>query len=136
MQNLKHRFPNVALLDEFHIFIPSKVPSTSADAFSNYGLTQLSALLDDHYSPDIVSRGACEQEWIQYKWLMATSSSTLSMKARIEVLVTNPAMSSLFLQPAKLSSITIIIPVSTADCERSFSCMNRVKTDLRNQLKT
>ena len=133
--NLKRRFPDVALLNAFQIFIPSKAPSTSADAFSNYGLTQLNTLLD-HYSPDVVSREACEQEWLQYKQLMTTSYSTLSMKESIDVLLTNPTMSSLFPHLAKLASIAIIIPVSTADCERGFSCMNRVKTDLRNRLKT
>ena len=33
----------------------------------------------------------------------------------------------------KLSTIAALIPVSTAECERA---MNRIKTELRNRLKT
>ncbi|XP_073718948.1 zinc finger protein 862 isoform X2 [Misgurnus anguillicaudatus] len=34
-----------------------------------------------------------------------------------------------------LASIALVIPISSVNCERDFSTMNRVKTDLRNQLQ-
>nr|XP_055052185.1 uncharacterized protein LOC129437856 [Misgurnus anguillicaudatus]XP_055052186.1 uncharacterized protein LOC129437856 [Misgurnus anguillicaudatus] len=34
-----------------------------------------------------------------------------------------------------LASIALVIPISSVHCERDFSTMNRVKTDLRNQLQ-
>ncbi|RXN12206.1 zinc finger protein 862-like [Labeo rohita] len=34
-----------------------------------------------------------------------------------------------------LASIALVIPVSSVNCERDFSTMNRVKTDLRNKLQ-
>ena len=30
----------------------------------------------------------------------------------------------------------LIVPASTADCERGFSAVNRIKTSMRNRLKT
>ncbi|XP_078702604.1 zinc finger protein 862-like [Branchiostoma floridae x Branchiostoma belcheri] len=36
---------------------------------------------------------------------------------------------------AKLAAAMAVLPVSTADCERGFSTMKRVKTPLRNRLK-
>lgn len=39
-----------------------------------------------------------------------------------------------FSETYKLCSIAITIPVSSAACERTFSCMNRVKNYLRNSL--
>ncbi len=42
----------------------------------------------------------------------------------------------MFLNLTKLSTIAALIPVSTAECERAFSAMNRIKVDLRNRLKT
>lgn len=39
-----------------------------------------------------------------------------------------------FSETYKLCSIAIIIPVSSAACERIFSCMKRVKSYLRNSL--
>ena len=41
----------------------------------------------------------------------------------------------MFPELAKLASIGALISVSTAECERAFSAMNHIKTDLRN-LKT
>lgn len=35
---------------------------------------------------------------------------------------------------AQYAQILLVIPVSTADCERSFSTLNRLKTFLRNRL--
>ena len=48
----------------------------------------------------------------------------------------NTTFSSLYPTLSKLASIALIVPVSTADCERGFSTMNRIKTDPRNRLKT
>ena len=39
-------------------------------------------------------------------------------------------------QLARLASLGLMIPFSTADCERAFSTMKQVKTKLRNRLKT
>ena len=37
-------------------------------------------------------------------------------------------------QFSTLANIALIIPVSSASCERGFSCQNRIKTGLRNRL--
>ena len=37
---------------------------------------------------------------------------------------------------AVLASIALVIPVSTAECERCFSSMKRIKTTLRNRMET
>ena len=42
----------------------------------------------------------------------------------------------MFPQLTKLSTIAALVPVSTANCERAFSTMKRIKTELRNHLKT
>ena len=48
----------------------------------------------------------------------------------------DPSFSSLYPTLSKLASITLTLPISTANCERGFSTMNRIKTDPRNRLKT
>ena len=37
---------------------------------------------------------------------------------------------------SKLACIALVLPISTAECERCFSAMKRVKTELRNRLVT
>ena len=39
-----------------------------------------------------------------------------------------------FSQTFKLAVISVTIPVSSASCERTFSCLRRVKTYLRNRM--
>ena len=53
-----------------------------------------------------------------------------------KLLCTDNVLHDMFSQLAKLAAIGVLIPVSTAECERAFSTMNRIKTDLRNHLKT
>ncbi|XP_058469224.1 uncharacterized protein LOC131443548 isoform X3 [Solea solea] len=36
---------------------------------------------------------------------------------------------------SRLAAVALVIPVSSVDCERDFSTMNRVKSDLRNSLQ-
>ena len=51
-------------------------------------------------------------------------------------LCTNSSLMDMFPNLSKLATIAALVPVSTAECERSFSAMNRIKTELRNRLKT
>ena len=48
----------------------------------------------------------------------------------------DPSFSSLYPTQSKQASITLTLPISTANCEKIFSTMNRIKTDPRNLLKT
>ena len=54
----------------------------------------------------------------------------------IEMVLKESSLKTLLPQFGRLASIAMIIPVSTADCERGFSAVKRIKTDLRNRLKT
>ena len=49
-------------------------------------------------------------------------------------LTTNPQLQDMFPNLRKLCAIALVIPMSTADCERGFSALSRVKTDLYNRL--
>ena len=48
----------------------------------------------------------------------------------------DPSTDGTLSQLQALSIRALLLPVSTADCERGFSCMNRIVTPLRNRLKT
>ena len=49
-------------------------------------------------------------------------------------LTSNAQLLDMFPNHAKLAAIGLIVPMSTADCERGFSALGRIKTDLRNRL--
>ena len=50
------------------------------------------------------------------------------------LLISNSALQVMFPNLARVAAIGLLLPMSTADCERGFSTLQRVKTDLRNLL--
>ena len=51
-------------------------------------------------------------------------------------LTSNSVYRDSFPELAKLAAAALVIPMSTADCERGFSAMNKIKIQLWNSLKT
>ena len=58
------------------------------------------------------------------------------MQGVLKTLASGPALAAMYPCLSKLACIALILPISTAECERSFSAMKRVKTELRNRLIT
>ena len=61
---------------------------------------------------------------------------SMTMQELLKILKHDVSLKELYPELMKLAAIASLISVSTAECERVFSTMNRVKTDLRNRLKT
>ena len=135
VNNIKDRFPDVELLDAVQIFDPTLLPQLASESFLNHGFSQLQTLLA-HYSPSLVDDTLTTQEWTNFLPEMATLFSGKSMQYVLSALVSNPVLSAVYPNISKLAGAALVFPMSTADCERGFSAMNRIKTDLRNSLKT
>ena len=58
------------------------------------------------------------------------------MQGVLKTLASGPALAAMYPCLSKLACIALILPISTAECERSFSAMKRVKTELHNRLIT
>ena len=134
---LENRFPDITELSAFSIFDPSKIPS-SQEEFAVYGTDKLEHIVATYGNgPNAdVDGGECESEWECLKLLMRSTYSHFTMRQMVKLLSTDSSLRDMFPQLSKLASISALIPVSTAECERAFSAMNRIKTDLRNRLKT
>lgn len=86
-------------------------------------------------NPD-VDIDALKVEWEGFKFLMFDTYCQSHMKEVLKLIVADRTTSHLYPQLRKLAAIALVLPVSTAECKRAFSTMNRVKTDLRNRLNT
>ena len=132
---LQNRFPDVENLDAFSIFDPQKLTvSESDDDLAAYGqerLEYLTSAYDDGVNPDV----ECTSEWEGLKRLIVNNFSNMSMRQMTNLLCTDTSLQDMYPHLSKLASIAALVPVSTAECERSFSTMNRVKTKLRNRMK-
>ena len=50
------------------------------------------------------------------------------------MLSTNNSLQDVYPTLAHFAQVSLSLPVSNADSERGFSCVNRIKTELRNRL--
>ena len=75
-------------------------------------------------------------KWEGFKRLMVVTYSHFSMRHVLGHLCTNSSLMDMFPNISKLATIAALVPINTAESERSFSAMNRIKTELRNRLKT
>ena len=90
---------------------------------------------DEEIHPD-VDVAALKAECEGFRFLMLQNYSQNTTKEVLKILVVDRTISHLYPQLQKLAAIALILPVSTAECERVFSNMKRVKTALCNRLIT
>ena len=137
IDKLNDRFPHVELIHAFSLFDPHALPSDEED-LTSYGEDKLDVLLStfgDGPNPT-VDCDECMSEWECLRSLIHNQYSSMTMRQMLRLLCTDKTLRDMFPQLTKLCTIAALIPVSTAECERAFSAMNRIKTDLRNRLKT
>ncbi|KAI8487204.1 hypothetical protein Bbelb_350020 [Branchiostoma belcheri] len=83
----------------------------------------------------IVDSDALCDEWWGLREYIAQNRH-LSLEQLVKLLLTDATVAELYPSMKLLASVLMVIPVSTADSERAFSTLKRVKTRLRSSLKT
>ena len=83
-----------------------------------------------------VDEAAVKAEWEGFRFLMFHNYCQSSMKEVLKMLVADRTISHLYPQLRKLTTIALVLPMSTAKCERAFLTMKRIKTALCNRLIT
>ena len=100
--------------------------------FGKYGESAI-VILTDHFNVSI-EKTRLGNEWTSFKHIVLGEFSDSKPSDVMSALADSRTLSSLYPSLAKVASIALTIPVSTASCERGFSTMNRIKTTLRNRL--
>ena len=137
VRQLNLRFPEVDQLQALRIFDPSKLPKEQA-SIASYGNEDLKILCDRYCVGDQadVDEPTLKMEWDGFKFFMEQSFKEKSMNEVLKLLVGDKTISHLYPQLRKLAAVALILPISTAECERAFSTMIRIKTALSNRLIT
>ena len=130
VKKLEERFPNVDCLDAFSIFDPKHFPSSPEQLIAN-GQNKIDNL-QKYYGEG--ENADCISEEEGMKRLVRESFKEKSMREMINILVTDTSLQLLYPNFSKIATIHVIIPVSTAECECSFSAIKRIKMSLRNRL--
>lgn len=132
LDNLDQRFPSAEVLDAFSALQPQQLEEPCAEKLST---------LYRHYanSPLAIDQQDLMDEWEEFTSFAASHpgmKKATTLQGMAQELLGKESIASLFPLISKLYARAVTLPVSTADCERAFSTMNRIKTDLRNRLKT
>ena len=81
---------------------------------------------------DIIDTNRCKGQVLQFKHLTTSYKALLNFDGFVELLIKD--YSDVYPDLCKLASIAVIIPVSSAPCEKGFSHQNVLKNKLRNRL--
>ncbi|XP_046907044.1 zinc finger protein 862-like isoform X3 [Hypomesus transpacificus] len=130
VKNLEKRFHNLDILGAFHVLGPQSA-TLKDDTVNIAHLQTLSRKCCPQHEKEVV------QEWLSFKNHVLTGIFKNKNQEELLSLLASEFDEWANLYPclSLLASIALVIPVSSVNCERDFSTMNRVKTDLRNQLQ-
>ncbi|XP_035663704.1 uncharacterized protein LOC118407347 [Branchiostoma floridae] len=120
--------PALSILD------PSLVPDDPMN--EEYGCAEVQCLATQHGGAvnGIVDHVALDDEWLSLRTYMRRGKGHLSQEQLVRSLLTDATLALLYPNMRLLASVLMVIPVSTADSERSFSTLKRIKTRLRSRL--
>ncbi|KAM5180722.1 zinc finger protein 862-like [Mantella aurantiaca] len=129
VKHLDARFPDMPIISSFSKVFNAETPDPSASA----------EILCDYYSkngsPPILNYESSRQEWtVASKMIKSQSYKDFSPRQILLKMATTSELKESFPNLAKLAHIGLVIPVSTAECERGFSALKRIKTCLRNRM--
>ena len=95
-------------------------------------------VLSSHYGSDenspVDSDKLCK-EWESFSVMLTEHYSMAKTRDVLKDLATDK-LGSVYPELACLAKLNMVIPFTAADCERAFSTMKRIKTQLWNRLKT
>jgi hypothetical protein len=134
--HIKERLPDTGIFSAFSVLDPSKLPSTAEEAVSlSYGENQVEILEKQYGQGDhAVVDDALKAEWSDLRLYLFMHCRTLSMADVLKMLTTNITFPLVYPNFVKLAQVCLTLPICTADCERAFSTMRRVKIHLRSEM--
>lgn len=132
LENLDDRFPldDLGILSCFDtIFNPSRYPDNVAD-IPAYGEDELRKI-NEHYS-DLLDTDRTSAHFLYFKHFARGHKQSLSFEAFAKLIIHD--CSEQYPDFVLLAKVALVIPVSSAPCERGFSIQNAIKTKVRNRL--
>ena len=148
MDHIRGRIECTDLISSMAVFDPHHLPDDEAN-LSDYGIDKINTLTAFYGSvqevqfdgkkgvsqPDI-DREDRESEWKLFRRLMLVQHKRSSLQEVLSALLSTCSSSIRASIPnlAKLAAILIVLPVTTATVERTFSSMKLNKTRLRSRM--
>ena len=138
IENVKERFPDTGMYSNFEILNPVNLPQTAELGMKHkYGEKEVHKLGMFYGVGDtpLVDTEVLKVEWYDLRIYMILNYQNKTMKDVLSTLLDSTSvLSTLYPNFCKLAQVCLLLPLNTADCERAFSTMHRVKSRLRSQI--
>ena len=133
----QERLPDTGIFAAFAVFYPRKLPLSLEEAVSQkYGDTLVDQLQEQYGGENgVINESTIKPEWNGLRCYLYMHCHSHSMLEMLQLLTTNTTLHSSFPNFSKLAEVCLTLPIHTADCERAFSTMHRVKTRLHSEIK-
>ena len=125
--HIKERFPDTGIFSAFSILDPNKLPSTTEAVSLSY---HAETLEKQYGQGDRAIDDDLKAEWSDLRLYLCMHCRTLSMADVLKMLTTDTTFLLVYPKFVKLAQVCLTLPISTADCERAFSTMRRIKSRL------
>ena len=128
IDNLKRRFNDKSKIAAFSIFNPEKLKNGCT---MQYGIEEIERLAQQYQGLGIIaSTEECIDEWKSYRQFLQDNCSIMKFSEVILDLCTNCTAIRIFPNMSTLAKICRVIPIHTADVERTFSQLKLIKKHL------
>lgn len=135
IKNLNDRFEDKSIMAAFDIFNPAKLqplsPSNESDAsssdelltvFNMYGNEQVARLVNQFQCTGCVADlQECTGEWTSFRQFLKDNYSQNKHREVVKALCSDSMLASVYLNMSTMAKICCVVPIHSADVERTFS---------------
>nr|XP_042911100.1 E3 SUMO-protein ligase KIAA1586-like [Parasteatoda tepidariorum] len=136
IENITDRLGDLDKIEMFNIFIPSRMPHSSEE-LQHYGVKEIRCIFNLFSESPRKDFQFTETEllceWGLFKHILMQRCKNMSFNELLLFLYTND-VSEQYPLITSVIEYCATIPMHTVDCERGFSCLNLIKTNIRNRL--
>ena len=146
IDHISGRLESTDLISSMSVFDPRHLPDDE-EKLSEYGVEKIKTLANFYgcvqevrfegnrgvSKPDIDPEDT-ESEWKLFRRLMFIQQKDSCLQQVLSVFLSSADIAAAFPNLAKLAAILIVLPITTATVERTFSSMKLIKTRLRSRM--
>lgn len=135
IKNISERLGDLEIVKIFNIFVPSNMPEDKSklSTFGDSEILKMYELLACHESYK-TKKDQLQSEWSIFREFMFNRCRNMNFESFLSFIHVNDFICEQYPLIYSLIEYAAVIPLQTVDCERGFSRMNLVKTELRNRL--
>ena len=140
INNLETRFDDKSVLAAFDIYNPVKLPQVpdnpcaeDLETFAGYGNDDMENLTGQ-FQGVVADSTECLEEWSSFRLFLKENCANMKQKEVVLKLCCDSSWAQIYPNMSTLGKICRVVPIQTADVERTFSQLKLIKTRVRNRM--